>query len=72
MSSNESIPEFGKTAVFDDKIEITNMCERPITVDSEAKLFEMVSILKLEVSELQRKEEKSCKTLKCLESERLR
>ena len=69
---NESVPEIGKTKIagFNDKTEITNMCEGPITVDftidSEAKLFEM------EISELQRKEEKSRKTIKCLESERLR
>ena len=69
---NESVPEIGKTKIigFNDRTEITNMCEGPITVDftidSEAKLFEM------EVSELQRKKEKSRKTIKCLESERLR
>ena len=76
MSSNESVPEIGKTKIagFNYKIEITNMCEGPITVDftvdSEAKL--LVSILKFEVSELQRKEEKPRKTIEDLESERLR
>jgi hypothetical protein len=52
------------------------MVGRPFTVDytidSEVKLLEMVTILKLEVSELQKKEEQSRKTIADLESERLR